>query len=91
MGGGGQDPLTPQDLPLSGLLMKPQDKIDKIYLSVFEEMKNSKWKVSHIWYFLPLNDKIHIYLVLQYIDIFQRMLNINKKQRYGIFCEKSTF
>ena len=36
------------------------------------------------------NDKIHINLVLQYIDIFQRMLHINKKQSYGIFCEKST-
>ena len=91
MGGGGQDPLTPQDPPLSSLLMKPQAKIDKIYLSVFEEMKNPKWKMSHIWYFLPLIDQIHI--VLQYIDIFQRMLHINKKQSYGIFFvfEKSTF
>ena len=66
--------------------MKPQAKIDNIYLSVFEEMKNPKWKMSHIWYFLPLMTKS-----LQYIDIFQRMLHINKKQSYGIFFEKSTF
>ena len=35
-GGGGGDPS------LSSLLMKPQTKIDKIHLSVFEEMKNPK-------------------------------------------------
>ena len=34
------------------------------------------------------NDQIHI--VLQYIDIFQRMLHINKKQS-DLFFEKSTF
>ena len=33
--------------------------------------------------FPTFNDQIHI--VLQYIDIFQRMLHINKKQSYGIF------
>ena len=38
--------------------------------------------------FPTFNDKIHIYIVLQYIDIFQRMLHINKKQSYGIFGEK---
>ena len=42
--------------------MKPQTKIDKLYLSVFEEMQNPKWKMSHIWYFLPLMTKsIHVY------------------------------
>ena len=40
--GGGSGPLTPLDPPLSSLLMKPQAKIDKIHLSVFEEMKNPK-------------------------------------------------
>ena len=69
--------------------MKPQSKIDKIYLSVFEEMKNPKWNMSHIWYFLPLMTKSN--LVVQYIDIFKRMLHINKNQSYGIFLEKSTF
>ena len=39
--------------------------------------------------FPTFNDQIHI--VLQYIDIFQRILHINKKQSYGIFFEKSTF
>ena len=40
--------------------------------------------------FPTFNDQIHI--VLQYIDIFQRMLHINKKQSDGIFVvEKSTF
>ena len=41
--------------------------------------------------FPTFNDQIHI--VLQYIDIFQIMLHINKKQSYGIFLvfEKSTF
>ena len=35
--------------------------------------------------FPTLNDQIHI--VLQYIDIFQRMLHINKKQLViGFFC-----
>ena len=34
--------------------------------------------------FPTFNDKIHIDLVLQYIDIFQRMLHINKKLSYGI-------
>ena len=58
-GGGGQDP-HPQDPPLSSLLMKPQAKIDQIYLSVFEEMKNPKWKMSHILYFLPLMTKYMI-------------------------------
>ena len=33
--------------------------------------------------FPTFNDQIHI--VLQYIDIFQRMLHINKKQSDGIF------
>ena len=33
--------------------------------------------------FPTFNDQLHI--VLQYIDIFQRMLHINKKQSYGIF------
>ena len=41
-GGGGSGPLTPLDPPLSSFLMKPQAKIDKIHLSVFEEMKNPK-------------------------------------------------
>ena len=40
MGGGGQD--LDLDPPLSSLLTKPQAKIDQIYLSVFEEMKNPK-------------------------------------------------
>ena len=35
--------------------------------------------------FPTFNDQIHI--VLQYIDIFQGMLHINKKQSYGIFWE----
>ena len=30
---------------------------DKIYLSVFEEMKNPKWKMNHIWYVLLLMTK----------------------------------
>ena len=34
--------------------------------------------------FPTFNDQIHI--VLQYIDIFQRMLHINKKQSDGICC-----
>ena len=35
--------------------------------------------------FPTFNYQIHI--VLQYIDIFQRLLHINKKQSYGIlFC-----
>ena len=33
--------------------------------------------------FPTFNDQIHI--VLQYIDIFQRMIHINKKQSDGIF------
>ena len=33
--------------------------------------------------FPTFNDQIHI--VLQYIDIFQKMLHINKKQSYGIY------
>ena len=33
--------------------------------------------------FPTFNDQIHI--VLQYIDIFQRMLHINKKQSDGMF------
>ena len=33
--------------------------------------------------FPTFNDQIHI--ALQYIDIFQRMLHINKKRSYGIF------
>ena len=40
--GGGSGPPDPLDPPLSSLLMKPQAKIDKIYLSVFEEIKNPK-------------------------------------------------
>ena len=40
--------------------------------------------------FPTFNDQIHD-IVVQYIDIFQRMLHINKKQSYGIFFEKSTF
>ena len=35
--------------------------------------------------FPTFNDQIHIDLVLQYIDIFQRMLHINKTESYGIF------
>ena len=34
--------------------------------------------------FPTFNDQIHD-IVVQYIDIFQRMLHINKKQSYGIF------
>ena len=42
-GGRGQEPHDLSlDPPLSSLLMKPQAKIDNIYLSVFEEMKNPK-------------------------------------------------
>ena len=41
--------------------------------------------------FPTFNDQIHIVLQYRYIDIFQRMLHINKKQSYGIFFEKSTF
>ena len=44
-------------------------------------MKNEKNLI-----FPTFNDQIHI--VVQYIDIFQRMLHINKKQSYGIFVEK---
>ena len=44
-------------------------------------MPNEKWATFDISYLF--NDQIHI--VLQYIDIFQRMLHINKKQSYGIY------
>ena len=71
--------------------MKPQAKIDKIHLSVFEEMKNPKWKNEPHLIFPTFNDQSHIVLQYRYIDIFQRMLHINKKQSYGIFFEKSTF
>ena len=49
-----QDPLTPQDPPLSSLL--------------------TPYPISHI--------------VLQYIEIVQRMLHINKKQSYGFFSRE---
>ena len=71
--------------------MKPQTKIDKIHLSVFEEMKKSQMKNEPHLIFPTFNDQIHIVLQYRYIDIFQRMLHINKKQSYGIFFEKSTF
>ena len=41
--------------------------------------------VASLW---SLNDQIHIVLQYRYIDIFQRMLHINKKQSYGILFEK---
>ena len=76
MGGGGSGPLTPLDPPLSSLLMKLEAKIDKIYLSVFWGNENSQMKNEPHLIFPTFNDQIHI--VLQYIDIFQRMFYINK-------------
>ena len=43
-------------------------------------MKNEPHLIFPTFY-----DQIHIHVVLQYIDIFQRMLHINKKQSDGIF------
>ena len=54
-------------------------------------MKKSQMKNEPHLIFPTFNDKIHIVLQYRYIDIFQRMLHINKKQSYGIFVEKSTF
>ena len=55
-------------------------------------MKKSQMKNEPHFIFPTFNGQIHIVLQYSmYIDIFQRMFHINKKQSYGKIFEKSTF
>ena len=73
--GGGSGPLTPLDPPLSSLLMKPQVKIDKIYLSVFEEMIKSQMKNEPHLIFPTFNDQIHL-VVRDYLNTYSNMSSL---------------